>query len=97
MHASHLLGLVVLPFVAALPPYSTRGALGKRIALKENAQFNFQPFVLTKLGMDCDRQTTDEMFSCELRCKPVDLSPGWCLPALILLCAHSRLARSELG
>lgn len=74
MHVSHLLSLVAaLPLATAVvPPYPRHvphGALGKWIDFKQNSQFDFQPFSLTKLGLECDRKSGNDTFDCELSCK----------------------------
>ena len=81
MHISPFLGLVALPLAAAVPYHAPREVHEKRITLKQNAQFDFKPFVLTDVGMDCDRQSADDMFACEIRCKQHLPSLQWSRPS----------------
>jgi hypothetical protein len=75
MRALQFLGLVALPLAAATPAathHFTHDAgvhLSQRATLMAASQFNFQPFNLTNIGMECARPSAEEMYACELRCK----------------------------
>lgn len=74
MRASQLLGLVVaaMPLAAAMPAFTHAGLeqRGTLMSASQLAQFNFDPFNLTNIGMECARpNSTAEMYNCELRCE----------------------------
>jgi hypothetical protein len=80
MRASQILGLVAMPLAAAMPAatnhyaHEAGGHLDTRVTLTDATQFQFEPFNLTNVGMECTRNTTEQMYSCELRCKYFRLS-----------------------
>lgn len=68
MRLSQLLHVVAvaMPLAAAMPAPT----LEQRGTLMSAAQFNFLPFNLTNVGMECTRpNATAEMYDCELRCE----------------------------
>ncbi|KAB5570819.1 hypothetical protein GE09DRAFT_721236 [Coniochaeta sp. 2T2.1] len=73
MRATQILGLVALPLAAAMPAATHPDAeepvvgLAHRSTLIDNSQFNFLPFNLTNMGMECARPTRADMYDCELR------------------------------
>lgn len=75
MRIMQLFSLVALPLAAPMPAAThhqaqeVRTHLEQRATLIEASQFNFTPFNLTNLGMECVRPTADDMYACELRCK----------------------------
>lgn len=75
MRVSKFLGLVALPLAAAVPAATHHHApgadalLSHRAVLTEASQFNFQPFNLTNIGMQCARPSAADIYACELRCK----------------------------
>lgn len=80
--------LQLLNVVAMAMPHATAmpaPALEQRGTLMSAAQFNFLPFNLTNVGMECTRpNATAEMYDCELRCEYLpSLTSG--LPS----CGHS--------
>lgn len=99
MRASQFLGLVALPLAAAMPTatlHHARGAgadLSHRTILMEDSQFNFQPFILTNIGMQCARPSAAAMYGCELRCKLQWPPP----PSSLVLDTNEPSAKSRLG
>ena len=75
MRASQFFSLVALPLAAAMPAamqhhVSEVGTgLGSRATVVDGSQFNFSPFNLTNMGMECARPSPQEMYACELRCE----------------------------
>jgi len=75
MRVSQFLGLVVLPLTAAMPaamPHHVSEVgkpLDRRAIMVDGSQFNFSPFNLTSMGMECARPSPEEMYACELRCE----------------------------
>lgn len=76
MRVSQLLSLVATPLAAAAPTlpadskaavYNAGRALEKRDTLSTAAQFDFAPFALTELRMNCSRSTSNSTYSCGLR------------------------------
>ncbi|KAH8910274.1 hypothetical protein BR93DRAFT_471157 [Coniochaeta sp. PMI_546] len=72
MRLPQVLSLVALPLAAAMPaatPHDVHeaGAHIQRAVLMNGSQFNFDPFNLTNIGMECARPTADDMYACELR------------------------------
>lgn len=69
--------LMVLPFVNARP--ATAGdaqwedledveELDRRNAFSEDAEFEFQPFSLTDVCLDCSRPDAQDLYACVLKC-----------------------------
>ncbi|KAK3939921.1 hypothetical protein QBC46DRAFT_138541 [Diplogelasinospora grovesii] len=56
--------MLMTSLVAAFPPVSTSE---KRAALKSDAQFNFEPFKLTNICLDCDRPNATATYSCRVK------------------------------
>lgn len=75
MRVSQLLNLVALPLAAAMPAathhdvHEAGAHPRQRATLVAASQFNFQPFNLTNIGMECTRPAPDDLYSCELRCR----------------------------
>ena len=75
MRIAQLLGLVAMPLVAAMPAATLPDAheagahLDRRATFLDTSQFDFAPFNLTNIGMECARPSATDLYSCELRCK----------------------------
>lgn len=69
--------MMLLWGLAAAMPHSPRSSvsgtksadLEKRRMFASLAQFNFEPFRLTDVRMDCVRLNTTADYSCELKCE----------------------------
>lgn len=67
---------IALPsFVDRLVRRPSREAADKRANYLELAQFQFQPFLLRNVCLDCRREAPDVMFQCSIKCK--SFSPPW--------------------
>ena len=75
MRAFQILDLMALPLATAMPAttYHNTGeqfvGLAHRSTLMDDSQFQFLPFNLTNLGMECARPIVAVMYDCQLRCK----------------------------